>query len=320
MEEEWIKLESFDRPHQAEIRKTILEQNNIDAVVVNTRDSLFLLGDYELYVRREDEKMAHAIIEEFHGLTKVDSFILSKPLENFRDILVQNGIDAVIKTCSNPRYMLNNYELFVPSDDIDRTMPFLSGEKLEGWSLLETCLRTRQTRFRVELLEEKHIPTIVIKKRDAQYMKAEIDIYVKTADLENARQTLTDLIGWIKIDQYPMLHRAEIRENLLGKHAIRSIIVNNNGSFDLYVECSNEEQAIAIINEKKEWKKAATYASQIEADYAIAVLEKAGVEAISVTRLDRSFNFIFDVDLYVDEFNYDNAVEILNNITESESE
>ncbi|MBO7141779.1 MAG: DUF2007 domain-containing protein [Bacteroidales bacterium] len=318
--EDWVKLESFDRPHQAEIRKTILEQNNINAVVINAKDSLFLIGEYELYVRKEDEKMAHAIIEEFQGLTKVDSFILSKPLENLRDILIQNGISAAIKKCSNPRYVLNNFELFVPTEDIDRTMPYLNGEKLEGWSLLETCVRTRQTRFRVELLNEKHIPTIVIKKRDSQYMKAEIDIYVKTPDLENARQTLSDLIGWIKISQYTMLHRAEIRENLLGKHGIRSIIVNNNGNYDLYVECSNEEKSIALINEKKEWKKTATYTSQIEADYAIAVLEKSGIEAVTITRLDRSFNFIFDVDLYVDDLNYDAAVEILNNITGSENE
>ena len=316
--EDWVKLESFDRPHQAEIRKTILEQNNINAVVINAKDSLFLIGEYELYVRKEDEKMAHAIIEEFHGLTKVDSFILSKPLENLRDILLQNGIKAEIKKCSNPRYVLNNYELFVPTEKIDETLPFINGEKLEGWSLLETCLRTRQTRFRVELLDEKHIPSIVIKKRDEQYMKAEIDIYVKTADLENARQTLSDLIGWIKINDYSMLHRAEIRENLLGKYNIRSIIVNNNGKYELYVECSNEEKAISIINERKEWKNAATYNSQIKADYAMAILEKAGIEAVTITRLDR--DFMFDVDLYVDEINFDSAVEILTNINESEKE
>ncbi|MBP5368826.1 MAG: DUF2007 domain-containing protein [Bacteroidales bacterium] len=316
--EDWVKLESFDRPHQAEIRKTILEQNNINAVVINAKDSLFLIGEYELYVRKEDEKMAHAIIEEFHGLTKVDSFILSKPLENLRDILVQNGIQAEIKKCSNPRYVLNNYELFVPTEQIDQTMPYINGEKLEGWSLLETCLRTRQTRFRVELLDEKHIPSIVIKKRDEQYMKAEIDIYVKSADMENARQTLSDLIGWIKIDDYTMLHRAEIRENLLGKYNIRSIIVNNNGKYELYVECSNEEKAITIINERKEWKNAATYNSQIKADYAVAILEKAGIEAVTITRLDR--DFMFDVDLYVDEINFDSAVEILTNINESEKE
>ncbi|MCQ2976073.1 MAG: DUF2007 domain-containing protein [Bacteroidales bacterium] len=310
--EDWVKLESFDRPHQAEIRKVILEQNNINAVVINAKDSLFLIGEYELYVHKDDEKMAHAIIEEFQGLTKIDSFILRKPLEEFKDFLLSKGINSSIKICSNPRYVLDNYELYVSSDDIEKAMPYITGEKLEGWSLLETCLRTRQTRFRVELLEEKHIPTIVIKKRDAQYMKAEIDIYVKTADLENARQVINDLIGWIKIEQYPMLHRAEIRENLLGNHGIRSIIVKNNNEYELYVECNNEEKAISIINDKKEWKKVNTYNSQVEADYATALLEKYGIEAISITRLDR--DFMFDVDLYVEEFNAENANEILTNI------
>ena len=112
--EDWVKLESFDRPHQAEIRKTILEQNNINAVVINAKDSLFLIGEYELYVRKEDEKMAHAIIEEFQGLTKVDSFILSKPLENLRDILIQKMQQSTLRAqqlravCSHRGYRPHN--------------------------------------------------------------------------------------------------------------------------------------------------------------------------------------------------------------------
>lgn len=315
--EDWVKIQSFDRIHQAELRKDLLENNDIQAVVINERDSIFLMGEIKLYVRKEDEKRALALIEEFQGLTKIDSFILRRPIENLKEILDANTIYAVIKTTKNERYMLDNYELYVRNEDVKKTIPFLTGEKLEGWTLLETCIRTRQTRFRIELLAEKNIETIIIKKRDSQFMKAEINIYVKNSDLEIAKQTLTDLIGWIQIETFPMLHRAEIRENLLGKHGIRSIIVKNGEQdYQLFVECNNEEKAIKIINDHRNWKKAATFTTQLEADYAAAFLAKEGIEAVTITRLDKTF--LLDVEIYIDDFNIEQALQTINELNNIE--
>ena len=111
--EDWVKIQSFDRIHQAEWRKDLLESNDIRAVVINERDSIFLMGEIKLYVRKEDEKKALALIEEFQGLTKIDSFILRQPIENLKDVLDQNTIYAVIKTSKNDIYRL--------TDAFDRT-------------------------------------------------------------------------------------------------------------------------------------------------------------------------------------------------------
>lgn len=317
--EDWIKIQSFDRVHQAEWRKELLNEYDIQAVVVNERDSMFLMGEIELYVKKEDEKRALALIEEFRGLTKVNSFILQQPLENLKDILDANEIYAVIKTCKNDRYVLDNYELFVRNEDVEKTVPFLTGEKLTGWSLLESCVRTRQTRFRIEMLDESGIKSIVIKKRDSEFRKEEINIYVKNKDLEKAQRVLIDLIGRIKVDSYDKLHRAEIRENILGKNGIRSLIIKNGEVYDLYVECNNEEAAIEIINEHRDWKKIAVFSTAIDASYAVSLLNKSGIDAVETDMIDSTFNF-GEISVYVDDFNAERAEEVLKDIINNNEE
>ena len=317
--EDWIKIQSFDRVHQAEWRKELLNEYDIQAVVVNERDSMFLMGEIELYVKKEDEKRALALIEEFRGLTKVNSFILQQPLENLKDILDANEIYAVIKTCKNDRYVLDNYELFVRNEDVEKTVPFLTGEKLTGWSLLESCVRTRQTRFRIEMLDESGIKSIEIKKRDSEFRKEEINIYVKNKDLEKAQRVLIDLIGRIKVDSYDKLHRAEIRENILGKNGIRSLIIKNGEVYDLYVECNNEEAAIEIINEHRDWKKIAVFSTAIDASYAVSLLNKSGIDAVETDMIDSTFNF-GEISVYVDDFNAERAEEVLKDIINNNEE
>ena len=61
----WVKLESFGRLHQAELRKDILEKNGVPSVIINEKDSLFLLGEIELFVKKFDEAKARELIDEF---------------------------------------------------------------------------------------------------------------------------------------------------------------------------------------------------------------------------------------------------------------
>jgi len=65
MEKEWTLLGSFGKIHQAELRKDILEKNGISSVVINEKDSAFLFGDIELYVKKKDLKPAKQLIKEF---------------------------------------------------------------------------------------------------------------------------------------------------------------------------------------------------------------------------------------------------------------
>lgn len=307
--EEWIKIYSFESQYQAEMTKEILEQNGVNAVIINAKDSLFLIGEYELYVNKLNEKKAIAIIDEFKGLTKIDSFIMRGPIERLKDVLEANDITAVIKVCRNPRYVLDNYELYVENQDVKRVVPFLTGEQLTGWTLVKTCSRTTQTRFRVEVLNQLHIPSIVIKKRDAKYMKTDINIYVQNEDLDKATQALQQLKGWAKADTVKTIENAELIEKQLGKKGIRSIIEHTAGEYTIYVEGPNLDNAKDTINEKKSWKLLETFIDSVEASYAAGLLENSGIEAMTIHHND--VELMVNVDLYVEEFQLDHAAEIL---------
>jgi hypothetical protein len=316
--EEWIKIYSFDSQYQAEVTKDILEQNDVKTVIINAKDSLFLLGEYELYVHNSDEKKAISIINEFKGLTKVDSFIMRGPIERLKDELEANDITSVIKVCRNPRYVLDNYELYVANEDVQRVVPFLTGEQLKGWTKVESCTKTTQTRFRIEILNHYHIPSIVIKKRDAKFMKSEINIYVKDEDVNLATESLNELKGWAKVHTAPSANMAELIEKQLGKAGIKAIIKNAPEGFEIFVEGPNCENAKTTISQQKSWKLLETFTSNMEAQYAAGLLESSGIEAVTVFRDD--ITMMVDVDIYVEEFQLDKASEILKTISTADNE
>ena len=107
---DWVVIQSFERIHQAELSKDILEKNNIKSVIVNEKDSLFLLGKIELFVKKEDEKKAKALIDEFNGLTKINSFIELKPVLLFQEVLQKDGIQTILKRKEHNKFILDNYE------------------------------------------------------------------------------------------------------------------------------------------------------------------------------------------------------------------
>jgi len=314
---DWIKIKTYEKLYQAEIRKQILEQNDIEVIIINEKDSLFLMGELELYVKSKDKSQAQAILDAFEGIVKVNSFFMGKPVIRFQEILRNNGIDAFLRKKEDADFIFDNYELFVTTDDFEKVIPFLTGEKLIGWKKIDSITRTRQTRFRIELLEEKEIETLIIKKRNTDFHVEEINIYVQDKDLEKANSILSDLNGWIKIDSYNKLHIAEIREDLLGKNEIRAIIKNEDNKFLLYVEAHNEEAAIDTINKQREWTKIGTFTNEIEGNYYKNELEMNEVDATLVSRQDSTFAY-GNYDLYVDNFKIEKAIEILKQLEEIE--
>ena len=64
MEKDWVKLFSTDRPYQAELARQILEENGIQAVVVNKKDSSYLMfGETEVYVNQDEVIKAKQLIK-----------------------------------------------------------------------------------------------------------------------------------------------------------------------------------------------------------------------------------------------------------------
>ena len=58
------KIYTTSQMYQAEIIKSVLEDNNIESFILNKRDSMMKVGDIEVLVKPEDVILARIIIEK----------------------------------------------------------------------------------------------------------------------------------------------------------------------------------------------------------------------------------------------------------------
>jgi hypothetical protein len=65
--EGWTKIYSSDKPWQIEAAKALLHENNIEAVDLSKKDSVYIFGEIELYVRAAEEILARVILSQ-HNL------------------------------------------------------------------------------------------------------------------------------------------------------------------------------------------------------------------------------------------------------------
>jgi hypothetical protein len=308
---DWIKIQSFDRIHQAELRKDILENNGIPSVIINEKDSLFLLGEIELYVKKFDEAKAKELIEEFNGLTKINSFVGEKQMRKYREILNQNGIHAILKKKEDSKYILDNFELYVSNEELEKAIPFLKEENLQGWIKAIGSESVSQTKYKTDILDENDIENFIIKRKDSNLHLENIEIYVKQRDVEKSKDLLSALNGWILIRSYADVKFAEMDEDKLNEHHVKAIIKrDNSGKVELFVEAHNEENAIDVVNTLKEWAILKNYVSIEDAQTAKRVLAKNDIQSVIVNERDSLF-LIGDLGLYVEIDNKSIAENIL---------
>ena len=65
MEKNWVLIYSAPKAYEAEILKEVLEENKIVCDIINKKDSSFLFGDVEVFVQKENEEKALALVKEF---------------------------------------------------------------------------------------------------------------------------------------------------------------------------------------------------------------------------------------------------------------
>ncbi|MCF6242143.1 MAG: DUF2007 domain-containing protein [Bacteroidales bacterium] len=310
---DWIKLESFDRLHQAELRKNILEENNIPSVIINEKDSLFLFGEIELFVRKADEAKAKELIDEFRGLSKINSFVGKKQMELFRDILYKNEIHSILKKKEDSKFILDNYEVYVNNNEIERVADFLQHKLSDDWQIVKSFHRVRQTKYNTDLLDEAGIDNFIIKRKDTAYHLQKVDVYVNKNDFEKAEKLLNELNGWIKVRDYSERHWADLDEDLLNENNIKGIILKDGNKYNLLVEANNEEKAIDLINTKKDWVVVKEFSSLENANFAEQVLLKNGINSVIVNEKDSLF-LIGKLELYVEVDKKEQAEEILKQL------
>ncbi len=64
MKDNWEKVYSSSFEHKVGIVKAVLKDNDIEAVVLNKKDSFYLIGEIELHVKAEDVIKALSIIDK----------------------------------------------------------------------------------------------------------------------------------------------------------------------------------------------------------------------------------------------------------------
>lgn len=310
---DWVIIQSFERIHQAELSKDILEKNNIKAVIVNEKDSLFLLGDIELFVKKEDEKKAKALIDEFNGLTKINSFIEMKPVLLFQKFLQKDGIQTFLKRKEHNKFILDNYELYVKNLDLQKAVPYITGEKLTGWEKIKTCRKVRQTKFNIEILNENLIDSIVIKKKDSEHHLEEVYIYVKKEDVEKSLSVLYELKNFTRIRKDEKYNPIERYEEILAYQNIKALIVKKADIYELLVKKDKFEEADEILNINAEWVELMTFNNIGNAVYYRDILIDASIPTVIVNEQDSSF-IIGDIELHVEKRNIEKANKILTEL------
>ncbi len=311
---DWVKIETFQRIHQAELRKDILEKNGIAAVIINERDSLFLLGNIELYVNKFDEAKAKELIGEFYGLAKINSFVGERQMRTYCNFLLEHDLDPIVKRKSDSKFILDNFEIYVKNEDLEKVVPYLKEENLEGWTKVRVCDSVSQTKYRTDLLDEKKIENFVIKRKDSDYHIEQIEIYVKTDDQEKAKSILNNLNGWVSIRVYDEKHFAEKDEDILNEHNMKALIeIKDDKKFELLVEASKEEDAIDQINVTKEWITLKVYTNIESALRAKTILQENNIHAVIVNEKDSSFLF-GEIELHVEEDKQTQANELIKDL------
>lgn len=67
MDKDWVLVYSCEKQYRAELLKEKFSEHNIICDIINKKDSSFLIGDIEVYVQKENEEKAKALVEEFNA-------------------------------------------------------------------------------------------------------------------------------------------------------------------------------------------------------------------------------------------------------------
>lgn len=67
MEKDWSVVYKAGNEYQAKILKGMLEENGIDSVIINQKDSVYLIGNSLLYVHNDNYDKARQLILDTEG-------------------------------------------------------------------------------------------------------------------------------------------------------------------------------------------------------------------------------------------------------------
>lgn len=313
--EGWNKVNSFDRLHQAEIRKDLLKENEIEAVILTKKDSTFLWGEIELYVEEKNLEKARKLIDEFQGWTKVVSFVYKSPLKRLQYLLKSSGIPSKLLAKKQYPYLLDKYELHIHNNDLSGTRELLA--ELPGWKHIDSTAKISQTILRFEMLEKNGIQSLITKQCNSDIHLEEIQLYVAEEQAKQALTIIKSFESWEKIESFTKYHRADIHETLLLQKGIKAAILigkydedKEPEQVDLLVKKQDVETAKDMIAQNTKWIIAGTYDRIHQAEIRRDMLIDNGVHAVVIPKKDSSF-LLGEIELYVEETDLQQAENLL---------
>lgn len=318
---DWVKINQFERIHQAELRKDILEQYNIESAIIPKKDSAFLLGVYELFVEKENAERAKFLIKEFSGLTKVNSYYKLRPVQIIDEILKEHNLETKLLTKSEEAFLLDNYELYVNKSEFEKAQAVL--KHIQGWTKINSYEKLNQTSILVDMLYEEKIEAILTINKDSNYHIEEICLWVKENEVPKAKQIISEMKGWTRIITVEKYHKVELFEAVLEQNEIRHFVEKHDefsdlhSKFSFWVKDEEQEEAINVINESKEWQKVRSFVNIYPAEIRKKLLEENAINAVIIKKKDSAF-LLGDIELFVEIENTKRAFSIIEEFEKNE--
>ncbi len=314
----WIVIRTFDRIQQAQFRKALLEQNNIEAEVFVKKDSAFLLGNIDLLVRTNHRQKALQILNEFNGWTQIGYFNRNKPLEILEEILRQKEIETMLTSNFDPVINSSVYELYIQNQMATEVLDWLSLHS--GWQKLCVTSEMKFAGYYVDILEKYKIDAIVHYSAVNEVSDLEFSIFAPNVSFDFASNLLAELRGWTVVLSPNSKDDAQKWVDFLEENAIPAIFEQEleNKIYYLYTQLEFEQEATNLINHNRNWVLCKSFSDFYQAILAKNILSQQGVEAIIMTKKDSTF-LIGDIELYTEESKLSFAQQILEEIIHTES-
>ena len=64
MEKDWVNVFSTTLEHISEIAKDVLDDNNIECIFINKKDSMYHFGEIEVYVKHNNAVKARYLLKD----------------------------------------------------------------------------------------------------------------------------------------------------------------------------------------------------------------------------------------------------------------
>jgi len=307
----WIIIESFERLQQANFRKSILEQNGIESIVMSQRDSAFLLGEIDLYVKKNDFATAKEVLKEFNGWTKINSFIRKEPILLQEEILQRSELETLLVEDFDPVLDKIVYNLYVKNKSAELVAEKFS--HLLDWELITSNARPRFIAYYFDILNRYEIKSLVIISKNESNFIDNISLYAEKSNSDFAQNLIAELRGWTVIHSPYSKDDAENWCEFLEENKIPALYEYESESkkFYLYSPLEFENEAIDLVKRNRNWNLLETFSDFYQAIMAKNVLSEKDISSIIMTKKDSMF-LLGDIELFVEDKNLKIAENILN--------